>query len=231
MNAKHRISEPCFLSRLGLGLWAELTHTGTADMGCALTQSQSVLWLLQLSWIDREAPVMPACSARTQPGELINTGLGLDLLQKVGQLGSEAFPLAKLLPSKQGSSATSGRRTAQRPRAAAWRRSGQRCSPGSARSAATPATSRTFCATTAGTASSTWPPRSGAASTPTTWVARGPRAEVGAVAGGGGRRGRAGGGRKLPRAGTFAAGGTAQLPANGTSLRSAGAAAVWGAVR
>jgi len=44
---------------------------------------------------------MPACSARTQPGELINTGLGFDLLQKVGQLGSEAFPLAKLLQSKQ----------------------------------------------------------------------------------------------------------------------------------
>lgn len=44
---------------------------------------------------------MPASSARIQPGELTRTGLGFDLLQKVGQLGSEVFSPAKLLPSKQ----------------------------------------------------------------------------------------------------------------------------------
>lgn len=44
---------------------------------------------------------MPASSARIQPGELTHTGLGFDLLQKVGWLDSEVFSLAKPLSSKR----------------------------------------------------------------------------------------------------------------------------------
>lgn len=50
------ISELCFLSKLGLDLWAGLTHMGKADMGRATTQRQSLPRLLHQSKAAQEAP-------------------------------------------------------------------------------------------------------------------------------------------------------------------------------